>query len=324
MHRQAEHTFYFFTTVAALLLSGLCIALPVYQWASLGSSWPFSVGAGLAAFAIALCKLTFAPLAFYNANNKKPLAAFALGSVAALATWFSITATAATLATLETSSRQQLNASNAHYQITRTALEQLNTDINSLNRLIATDLKNNYRARALEHRQNLAALYQRQDTLTQALNQAASAAQGAPQATFAKNLNLPLGATTLRLSSATLTAAALHLMAIVALLAVGPWRQTPAVKTQHNTREPTANANTPAPKKTPEQPALTAEQQALAARLCAGEFGHRFSLRNIARTTRGGYQRVRPVFSWLEHHNKIQRLGNNQGYALTTHVKEKP
>ena len=75
------------TTLAALVLAGLCTALPVYQWASIPQTTLLQILAGAAAFALSVCKLTFFPIAYANLETGRRLAAaclFASASVALL------------------------------------------------------------------------------------------------------------------------------------------------------------------------------------------------------------------------------------------------
>ncbi|TVZ39407.1 hypothetical protein P886_3811 [Alteromonadaceae bacterium 2753L.S.0a.02] len=335
MELKTQTTLFFLTTIAAIVLSLICVVLPVWQWASLVSSKPLAIVAGAAGFGVAVCKLTFAPLAVLLGRQGNKIGCLVLGLVAAIATWLSINASATLFALQENNAADNATQKTASYRNAKTALQQVNNDINALNELINRDLNGNYRARALENRKLLTDLYRRQDKLASLVDRGSRASHASQQSTFAKNITLSLPGFKTSLDSPTIAATSLHVMALVAVLAIGPWsplKNDNKEKKNDNTSEKNdsaKNANRKTEKntnpKTIKQPGeLEADQLNLAKRICSGEFGNSFALRNVvaAAPIKGGHKRIRKVFDWLELQNSIVNAGYRKGYTLTQTVIE--
>lgn len=312
------------TALAALVLAGLCTALPVYQWASIPQTTLLQILAGTSAFALSICKLTFFPIAYANLETGRRLAAICLFVSASIALAVSVTATRDLLENITGEREQIKTAGSLAYQNAMNELADLNAEIETLNALLAADQAGGYRQRAYQNYELLEKARQRRADVAAHAESMATAAGEGQGADFGKNLSLSIAGQQISLKASTGTALALHLACIFAVLAVTAWRPEKTTRQRAETPveprrvEPARSAPKPAPApsietiaKTKPAPAppevqkpnavLAVDQIVLAERIVRGEFGNTPVLRNIVKggEITGGFRRVKQVFDHL-------------------------
>ncbi len=328
MNIATQRILFSFTLLAGLLLSALCIALPVLQWSSLANNTLIKYTVSCAALGLGICKLTFFPLAAWHLNQKTYLPAIVLFSMASIALIMSILATASLLTQLNEQKKQQAKTESADYQMTMRSINTLDNQINNINTLITHDIANNYRTRALQQQASVKALVAQRAQQVAALEQQKHSNHTHIKTGLDGQWQFNVANTLLTLSSTHIAAAALHVTGVLALLSISSW--WPATTTTHSNidvsmlgvvehqavSEPAGETLTePANKPTNEAliNALEADQKTLAHKIAHGEFGPAPVLRNIIndkeRGIRGGYKRVKPVFNHLIEAGILNRQG---------------
>lgn len=331
MNTYSATTLFIATLIAALILTGLCLVLPVYQWYRLGDTLTLKTLAALAALAIGICKITFIPIAVSCVDQRKYLGAACLFIVGVIALGISISATKELFNNSVKNHSAAAAVSSIEYQTGLTELKELNNEIDVLQKLLDDDQKDDIRKRAYAQRENLDKLRNKRAIVVDKLKVLSSAPQNTASHNQTKNLTLTIGKKSVTLSAPASAAITLHLACIFSLLAITHWN--PAATAQHPqietintyTTSQTASASTTASKKTdkPKQQKgnnskpLDNDQEKLAARVIAGEFSNAPVLRNLIedKAIRGGYNKIKPVFDHLEKTGNIKKT--NTGYVLT-------
>jgi len=315
----------YITGLAALIFCGTSLVFTVGLWISIPGGAGAQLVAGLTATALELCKFSFAPLGWWLRSQGRAVG-YALLILWPLLVLISIAATVGFLAS-HTERSQQLNARGSlEYRTLQQQLASVEQQIDTLNTVIATDAANGYRQRAIE---TAAQLQQLEQQRSQALAQlqtihettpgSASDSAGATFGTLAALTHSD--ARQLQHSGFLALAIITDVVGLVALMAFNSaLTAKPTVQRTEQPQPRTVKRTERKPQPVePEQQreteiALNSEQQQLAERITAGEFGERPVLRNINREVRGGNQVVKPVFDHLQKTGALIRDG--RGFAL--------
>jgi len=312
------------TVLAALILCGLCLSLPVYQWVSIPSGFLLQCLGGAAALALGICKLTFIPLAIENFRQKSHIPAFFLFAVAMVALAVSVSASRDLLNNATTIKQQSGAVNSLAYQNAVTELNDLNGEIKTLNALLAADLAAGYRERAYLQREKLETLKMQRAAIASKAERLAQSSPAHTGATFGRNIKLSLGGVEAGLQAATGAAIALHLACIFSVLAVTSWKPEPQGAERFKSNEGRQENVKKMPVKKVDKPKpapaggndLTPAQHELASRITAGEFGSKPAMRELIanKAIKGGFNKVRPVFDYLIRQNKLIETG--KGFEL--------
>ncbi|WP_299594312.1 hypothetical protein [uncultured Microbulbifer sp.] len=320
---------HYLTGLAALIFCGTSLVFTVGLWISIPGGAGGQLVAGLTATALELCKFSFAPLGLWLRAQGRAVG-YALLVLWPLLVLISIGATVGFLAS-HAEQQQQLNArSSLEYRTLQQQLGSVEQQITTLNNVIATDAANGYRQRAIETAAQLQQLEQQRSqtlaklqTLSESSSGSASDSAGATFATLAGLTHIDpkqiQHSGFLALAIITDVVGLVALMAFNSVLTATPTvqrEQRPQPRTVKRTERTTPLVETAQQRETESPPngELTNEQQQLAERIIAREFGERPVLRNINREVRGGNQVVKPVFDHLQKTGVLIRDG--RGFAL--------
>lgn len=302
------------TTAAAVILCTLCLALPVYQWATLPDDLALKALAAIAALALGICKLTFYPLAYDNLKIKRHLPAFCLFVVATVALLFSISASRDLLENITSTKHQAENVNSLAYKSTLKQLNDIEQNIETLSALINKDLEGNYRLRAYDKQKELKSLRAEKVETLKRLESIAVAVSPSAGGAFGKNISISLAGKNFALKASTGAALSLHLACIVAVLAVTSWLPTNTQQTSVKTEpKPNKTKEMATPKPEPKKENLDSDQLNLAKRIIAGEFGNKLVLRKLIqeKPISGGFKKIKPVFSYLIEGNHLMQSGRS-------------
>lgn len=233
------------TWVAAAILAIISLALPTWQWASLPATTDLQWGAGLAAFALGLTKLSFFPLAWENARTGKILPAAILLSFATAALFITTLASRDLFTNIievkkteleqvhiqkskqVANDKQQQQANDFVYQSKKQQLIALNGRIKTLDDLIADDSEARYATRAYAQADKIKALEIERATLINSLKLPTSNATETPQADFKTNIAIDVTLLGYQIEGALIVAIALHLGCVIATMTVSVWNPLP-------------------------------------------------------------------------------------------------
>ncbi|WP_226649479.1 hypothetical protein [Microbulbifer variabilis] len=294
------------TGIAALIFCSTSLAFTVQLWVSMPADLGGQLVAGATAVALELCKFSFAPLGLWLCSQGQK-SGYALLCLWPLLVMISIVATVGFLST-HSEEQQQLSARNSReYQSLQQQLNSLQKQINTLNGLINTDANNGYRQSALHTAAQLSTL---ENERTQLIEKLSTIGQTANTHSAFNSLANTLNADPTRLQHIGFLALAIitDIAGLVALLAfnaaaaVGKRVSQPFQQPETTEQRPDHTSH------------LSEEQQLLAQRIRAGEFGNRPVLRNISNSITGGYRSVKPVFDALQKTGALTH--NGQGFAL--------
>ena len=310
---------------AMFSLCVLCIGLPAVQWWEIANDILLSPIAALAAIAIGIGKLALFPLAAENQKRGQWLPAASMFAVALISFWLSVNATRDLLQNLEQQRVAAFKSQSENYQEAKRDLETVNAELNTLATLLAVDAETNYRKRAYENRPALAQLREEKRKLLETINSPGQTAHAAPGWTFGKNVHITTPYYSTTLQGSTLTAISLHLICVVLLLAVTAWwpeekrtnEETTVKKRERSEKPKQQNTKRPVQPKTDNTPeALNDEQLNLAIKITAGIYGNDLAIRKLIKDKAmpGGYNKIKPVFDYLEAKQVLRNTGN--GYEL--------
>ncbi|WP_444890013.1 hypothetical protein [Microbulbifer sp. DLAB2-AA] len=294
------------TGIAALTFCGTSLAFTVQLWVSMPAGLGGQLVAGATAVALELCKFSFAPLGLWFCSQGQK-SGYALLCLWPLLVVISIVATVGFLATHSEEQQQRSARNSQEYRALQQQLNSLQQQINTLNGLINTDANNGYRQRALNTAAQLSTLVTER---TQLIEKLSTIGQTANTHSAFNSLANTLNTDPARLQHIGFLALAIitDIVGLVALLAfnaaaaVGKRVSQPFQQPETAEQQPEHTSH------------LSKEQQQLAQRICAGEFGNRPVLRTISNSITGGYRTVKPVFDALQQAGTLTR--NGQGFAL--------
>ncbi|WP_226648161.1 hypothetical protein [Microbulbifer variabilis] len=325
------------TGAAALIFCGTSVVFTVGLWISIPSAegeplvWGLTAGgvvAGLTAAALELCKFSFAPLGLWLRSQGR----FIGNVLLFLWPFLVLISIGATVGFLEshTTEQQQVSAVNSvEYQTLKQQLNSYNQRINNINGIIADYAATDFRKVAVKTDKRLDELEARRDEVLAQLKSVQGSTTDSAQAAFSGLATLThLDASKIQHSAFLALAVITDLVGLVALLA---FNSAVTVKSNQNeslTELVTVNqAETDKSGEVTKEPEnqilttasqLTPEQQQLAQRIAAGEYGEKPVMRNINREVRGGNNVVQPVFEYLEKAGVLTRSG--RGFALCNDV----
>lgn len=315
------------TQGAAVILCALCLVLPSYQWYSIPDTTLVKWLAGLTAFALCICKLTFIPLAWdIKAVNKTGAACLFFAAIISLAVSVSATRDLLNQQTINAINNETVNS--LAFNNAQEKLNGLNTEITLATQSLSREIATGCRDHCQKERTQLDALKQQRNKASGELESLLKTAPNSTGATFGKNLTIGTSEHSVTLQAATSVALSLHLTCILSVLCCGAW-QPEKTGTTLAENVKAAGRNRPKPKSEtkPKPPQangsaneLTDAQTHLAKELEAGQHGDEFALRELIenKAMRGGYKKIKPVIDHLESTGKIRRQGNRYQLLQTT------
>ena len=313
------------TLFAGMLLSGLCIVLPVIQWASLANNVVVKIVIGCAALGLGICKLTFFPMCALHLQRKSWFPGAVLLFMASIALVISTFATASLVENLIQQKKHTATTQNVDYQLQLNGINALDDQINNLNTLITNDINNNYRARALKQQASVNMLNSERNSLLTTLRNKENNSDTATKTGLGGQWQINFNGKIVVLKGSLVAALALHITGVFALLSVSAW--WPIVKKVDSNNEDIEEESKSSELEndmgekikifTPSE-FLTDDQNELANKISRGDFSQSPVIRNIVADKetgiKGGYKRVKPVFDYLLNAGVLQQQG--RGYVL--------
>lgn len=308
-------------TASALMLCLVSLACSILLWVSIPTDLFGKALAGITATALEVCKFAFFPagLFIFTRNRLGGIALWILGS---LLLGISVAATIGFLENAHNQQSQSQQQQSIAWQTKQQQLESLETQINNLNQMIAVDSANGYRQRGYDNAHQVEKLEQVRSQLLADVRNLENSASGSAGSLFSvMGMALRVSSVEARQLAFTGLAIILDVCAVAALLTLAALRlENPP----QNTRTAT---ETPAKASTPKKPAannvftqqqLSPNEQALARRILAGEFGQPPSVRQIVTQAKGGHATVKKIMEHLLQTDQVRREGKR--YYLVQNI----
>ncbi len=275
-------------TSAAVILTLVCLSLPMLEWYRIPTSPVIGCLTGAVALALGICKIGFFPVATHHLKHQSPLAGGVLLIAGVLFMLVSIQSTSQFLAyelTSRTKSDNQISEQ----------LAEIDKTLSQLDVLIDSDIRNNYRSRADKN-------IIKKMKIKEEKNKISGLSIGDNDKDISVLFNKKM---------ALIVSIILHVACILSVLCVTEWRVYKKIITR-------TISSVGGSEEISERVFLNDEQQALACRIKQGEYTERPKIKALieSKSINGGFNKVKPVFDFLIESGDLVR--DKQGFMLIT------
>jgi hypothetical protein len=322
----------FTIALSTILLCMVTLASTVLFWSSMPTDQTGKLLAAITATALEACKYSFFPAGVYYLKKRNAGGALLL-IIGVVLVGISVAATTGFLENAYNQQTQMVQQNSLEYQTKKQQLNSLQQQIDSLNSLVAADAQGSYRTRAIETAKQVKVLEQQRDNALAEIKGYRETAQGNAQSLFSV-LAIPLGASpeAIRQSAFIGLAVIVDICAIAGLLALGGMGKKSKPEPKPIWSEPPTNTETkkesppvPIANAKPKEPPLvcaelTPNENELAQKILAGQFGQPPAVRRIIDEGKVRHQIAKKVLEYLVDQNKVRREGKQYQLIQTVIV----
>ncbi|MGI1677555.1 MAG: hypothetical protein K6L75_02405 [Cellvibrionaceae bacterium] len=315
--------------ISAILLSFISVLAPSYQWATYPELMTAKTITFVTVFSLCLCKLAFYPLGLKLYLARQYFGAAMLITFSFILLGLSVAATNEFLQDGINKKSEQRIKNSIEFETLSQQLKSYNDQIKNKNVAIKIDSSSKYikvRQRASEEQAKINNLENKRIETLASIKKLSVSKNKADTGWFNKNpAPTYYGSMEGLYSSSFLAAACLHLGTVLAVLALSVWLPLTETKKQSVLTIPEKPKTTPPqPKRgildSVSEPKIKDKQKPFLENLLSGQYGIDLVVRELTSEAVGGFKAVKQVFSYLEYHGYIERIGKR--YRLTEKARQ--